>query len=1226
MHHIPDNMDQGNILRSVFSGGIDWDSREPYPPNDDEKATEPSIRDAHPRRPWEVATYGTPNVPGSRDPSPPVQRLRDLNSAGPGTRQDSLPDVPRAPRPRPKPQPWGFHEPPNTASIYFPDNFSQPRKNVVSEFGRSVLTPLSVDVAVFVVHNTAKMTVTHVFYNESPQPIDKASYAFPIPSVCTLTGFSYRIGSRKVVAVVEPAAQAREKFAKAVREKRTAALLELDKEDTEIVMAQLGNIPGETKITTEFELVLLLERRIVGSDDAEASVTTLTIPTTMASRYGGSVAEAYGKPIGMKKGISINVEVVQSPELQDLALWSPTHNINSQSGTRNQKAQSIFDLPNSADATKNKAHSILKASLVDENRLLDKDFVLQIKSKPEAGGPKAQAWLGQHTDPDLPNQQALMIHIPPLALSSASRSKGGEVTGEIVFLLDQSNSMEDKIGALTKATRFFLQNIPSGWKFNIWRFGSTYTSLWPSTKKRQEENFNEALRWLEEKCQGNMGGSEVIGALKAVLKNTSCPTQVLLLTDGQVWHLEEALELIKNTRQESRRPIRFFCLGIGDMISSALVEGLADSGGGHSDVIYFQDPSWGEKLVAMLVSILAVHTKPIRVLLNGKLVTEPALQSPGIISRLNVLQEDSIFLLVDSHRGQDIRSVDVFFATEDGEEMEISIPVHVLDKNDTTIHKFAARALLDDLELGRSSIYMQPKGPDQAQSIRERAEDIACRWKLLSKWTSFVMPDQKDSDEPLIPPTSRLALMQTRLLPRNPKVDSRLIEDRLEDEEALRAGQSRDPARLVSSPDDDSGLFAMPLDPSDMAAHLPPPPMMHTPPPPPPVIAAPPPPPPPMEATPPRFIGDDEDEVVVVEEHSTPRRRSKHKNKTRTRNRRSKHNLENYEASYSSTEESEEVPRTTKDRTRLAQEEFDGGEREKRRGIRGEEQRRGDEWHAWVEHEILTRREAEEYARRADEYVKRAERRSKRVAEAVAERTAEERVRGEEEKRAAERARLEVERRARDEQLHARKEEETRREFQKRFEELAKMIAELAERVRRKEAEDREAARKEAEERARREEEERRRADWERERRILEREMREAARGDAERRLSQTNHQVGQRLGYARAVEENEEATPQMGQRANGGRGRAPAVGEERIWRLGVLIQDRMGRREPNGAVALIGRLLSDGESQSSGVLLFLALLTVAGMAVFAMTCVFLFVSSFMFLSSWMIALRIFRI
>lgn len=82
-------------------------------------------------------------------------------------------------------------------------------------------------------------------------------------------------------------------------------------------------------------------------------------------------------------------------------------------------------------------------------------FVLEIKSKSEAGGPKAQAWLAQHTDPDLPNQQAVMIHVPPSALSSASRSKSGDVTGEIGFFLDQSNSMEDKIGSLTKANDFY---------------------------------------------------------------------------------------------------------------------------------------------------------------------------------------------------------------------------------------------------------------------------------------------------------------------------------------------------------------------------------------------------------------------------------------------------------------------------------------------------------------------------------------------------------------------------------------------------------------------------------------------------------------------------------------------------------------------------------------------------------------------------------------------------
>lgn len=154
-----------------------------------------------------------------------------------------------------------------------------------------MLTPLSVEVAVFVVQNTAKMTLTHIFYNDSAESIEKASYAFPVPSGCTLADFSCRTGSRKVAAVVKPAAQARETFAEDVREKKTALLFKQDEDNSDIIMAQLGNILGETRTKTESELVLLLERQIVVSDGAEASVTTLTVPTTMASRYGRSVAD-----------------------------------------------------------------------------------------------------------------------------------------------------------------------------------------------------------------------------------------------------------------------------------------------------------------------------------------------------------------------------------------------------------------------------------------------------------------------------------------------------------------------------------------------------------------------------------------------------------------------------------------------------------------------------------------------------------------------------------------------------------------------------------------------------------------------------------------------------------------------------------------------------------------------------------------------------------------------
>lgn len=1152
----PGNMDGRKIPKDVFSGGINWDSREPFPPEDGPRAARTGTGDARRRRPKDVTTYSPSNSSDSGHSSPLGRRSLGSNSTGSRTGQSSVPDAPRDPRAPPKSQSWGSQEPPNTASIYFLDNSFQKRKNVISEFGRCVLPPLSVEVNAFVIHNTAKMTVTHVFYNDLAEPIDKASYAFPVPSGCTLASFSYRIGDDKTVsAVVQPFAQAREKFAGAVREKRTTVLLEQDQDSSEIVTAHLGNIPGETEIRTEFELVLLLDRRIDLDEDTWESVTTLTIPATMASRYGGSVVESKQGLSRMPEGVSIKVEVVQSPELQDLALRSPSHNIDPQMRPRNQKAQSLLDLPGGARATKDDGHSILEIVLEDKGRFLDKDFVLEIRSMPEAEGPKAQAWLGQHTDSELPKQQALMIHVPPLALSSAHWQKDGESKGEIVFLIDQSNSMDDKIGPLMQATRFLLLNIPRGWKFNICLFGSTYKALWPSSRETHDTNLDEALEWLEEKCQGNMGGTEVINALKAILKNVSCPTQVLLITDGQVWRLEQTLELIETTRRKSSHSIRFFCLGLGDMTSRALVEGIAKSGGGYSDVIYFKDPRWREKLVDMLASLLVIHINPIRLLLNGKVMPDTALQSPSILSRLNVLQEESIFLLIDSHHTQHIESVTVFFASEEGEEIDIDIPVHVLDKldkNDTAIHKLAARALLDDLVYERSKFHKEPDGQDRAQRINKWAEEIACGWKLLSRWTSFTMPDQIHRDGLSVPPTSGLPLMQTRLLTRTLKLDSRFIE------------------ASESSAEEEDESFTMEEDES--------------------------------------FELDEDDILAEEEDEST------------------------------SDSAETDAPSTSREIIKIVQEELD--KREKEQNARRREREDVEEKYklrSKIEQEITAKREAEEYAKRVEERLRwekeqhsrnAEEQRFRKTEESLRRATEEESLRRETERRAAERDKLEEERRARDAELHAKKEAETRRGLQHNFERLAKMIAELEERIKRKEAGDREVARKEAEERARRADEALTRTEWEREKKRLEREIREAAQADAERRLSETIAQIGQRLAHARPVQGHlqEEVTPHTGQGAHRGRAGIRRAGQERIWRLGVLIQDRMGQWELNGAIARIGQLVSGDETQASGTLLVLALLAVVSLVVLAMTFVIFFILSFMILSSWIVALCILRI
>lgn len=196
------------------------------------------------------------------------------------------------------------------------------------------------------------------------------------------------------------------------------------------------------------------------------------------------------------------------------------------------------------------------------------------------------------------------------------------------------------------------------------------------------------------------------------------------------------------------------------------------------------------------------------------------------------------------------------------------------EKNDTIIHKLDAWALLEDLKYERSASHMDPDGPSQSQSIEKRAEKIACEWKLLSKWTSFIMTDQQKCDGLLVPaPASGSALMQTRLLTRIPKIGSRFIE--------TLAASAQDDNTTSSSDESVNRHTPSPPSPSIERIEEPrsPPPVLDflagshpeesvpsppAPPPPPTVFLAPPPPPPVL----------DRDEIDVIAVDVEPSERS----------------------------------------------------------------------------------------------------------------------------------------------------------------------------------------------------------------------------------------------------------------------------------------------------------------------------------------------------------------
>ena len=81
------------------------------------------------------------------------------------------------------------------------------------------------------------------------------------------------------------------------------------------------------------------------------------------------------------------------------------------------------------------------------------------------------------------------------------------------------------------------------------------------------------------------------------------PTSVFLITDGEVWNVDQIVELIHENEEKKRDDLRLFSLGIGDSVSHNLVESVARSGKGYAQFVT-NDERMDKKVAGMLKNAL----------------------------------------------------------------------------------------------------------------------------------------------------------------------------------------------------------------------------------------------------------------------------------------------------------------------------------------------------------------------------------------------------------------------------------------------------------------------------------------------------------------------------------------------------------------------------------------------------------------------------------------------
>jgi hypothetical protein len=149
-----------------------------------------------------------------------------------------------------------------------------------------------------------------------------------------------------------------------------------------------------------------------------------------------------------------------------------------------------------------------------------------------------------------------------------------------------------------------------------------YTYLWPQSVDYSEEALQEALDYVSRQFDSNTGGTELLGALKAMFEGRNLGLRTLdivMLTDGQVWELDKTIDFVQNTSRSSEGRVRYFAFSMRNAVSHELVEGIAKAGGGYAEVIpAASQGGWEDRIVAMLSAALAGHIGPFQIEFDGQ--------------------------------------------------------------------------------------------------------------------------------------------------------------------------------------------------------------------------------------------------------------------------------------------------------------------------------------------------------------------------------------------------------------------------------------------------------------------------------------------------------------------------------------------------------------------------------------------------------------------------------
>lgn len=553
-----------------------------------------------------------------------------------------------------------------------------------------------------IIGRSARVKILQHFRNIESKAVE-AIYKFPLPEGSSICGFRAVIGEKIIQGVIEEREKAFELYDKALSKGHGGYLL--DEERPNLFTLSLGNLNPGTSATAEVDYVILL--------DANGSEVRFFLPTTISPRY-------LPPDTRDEKGIPVN-ELVNPPVALDVS-----YGLNISLDIRNRENIQLLESPSHPVSTTFKDDSV-KVQLTADSTRIDRDFILNIKYK------NAFETTGYLCHKD--EESFIQLDFSPKSPSELAPSSLSEQ--EIIFVLDCSGSMEgSSITEAKRALSILLKALEMGTRFNIYRFGSAFSSLFNSSVPYNPEQLDIALKYLSG-ISADLGGTEILAPLMAIQQKILPETisNIILLTDGQVGNEEQIADLVR----AKKGLMRMFTVGIGNGPNEYFIKQLARITGGTSELI-----SPGERIEPKILRLFAKVSSTSSILDCkvdwGTEVTATDIPSPAYYG-----ETVSIFAKLNGDKA--LPDKVILSGITNKSRQEWIARIARVDTDNSPIPFLWARTKIREYEESDKTI----TGSQQSQRKEEKANQaviaLSRKYGIISRATSFVAIEKRHDME-----------------------------------------------------------------------------------------------------------------------------------------------------------------------------------------------------------------------------------------------------------------------------------------------------------------------------------------------------------------------------------------------------------------------------------------------------------------------------------------------